>query len=91
MNWPDLFVRPVPSNRDTDPRHWKLLFFYYNPDNPRLLVPQRWTGNPFTVNFARPSAWIVAAMLLVLIVVLVPFDHDLAGFLKAIRHLITNG
>src|SRR4051812_5941409 len=37
MGWSDLFVRPIPSNRDTDPRHWKFLFLYYNPDNPRLL------------------------------------------------------
>ena len=42
--------------RDQNPQHWKLLIFYYNPENPRLFVQKR-TGMPFTLNFARPMAW----------------------------------
>jgi len=53
--------------RDTDPRYWKLLIFYYNPDNPRLFVRKR-TG-PFTLNFARPAAWVVTGIILAGIVV----------------------
>jgi uncharacterized membrane protein len=57
--------------RDVDPQHWKLLIFYYNAANPRLLVPKR-TGLPFTLNFARPSAWLLSfgiiAMLILAIV-----------------------
>jgi uncharacterized membrane protein len=58
---------------DRNPAHWKLLFFYYNPDDPRLFVPKRWTGNFFALNFARPAAWIVLIVLLTAIVVAVPF------------------
>ena len=90
MRWSDLFVRPIPRTRDTNRLHWKFLFFYYNPDDHRLLVPKRWTGRPFTLNFARPSAWIVLASLLVFIIVFAPFNHDVSGFLRAIRHLIFN-
>jgi uncharacterized membrane protein len=46
--------------RDRNPLHWKLLIFYYNPENPRLFVPKR-TGIPFTLNFARPMAWVMTA------------------------------
>jgi uncharacterized membrane protein len=58
--------------RDQNPRHWKLLVFYCNPENPRLFVPKR-TGIPFTINFARPKAWVmtvpvVAGMVLAAIV-----------------------
>ncbi len=58
--------------RDQNPQHWKLLVFYYNPENPRLFVPKR-TGIPFTLNFARPTAWVmtvpvVAGMVLAAIV-----------------------
>ena len=85
----DLFVRPIPSSRDTDPQHWKFLIFYYNPDNPRLFVPRRWTGLPVTLNFARPGAWAIAAIMLVALIVLMPFDHNMPGLLKAIHRLVT--
>jgi uncharacterized membrane protein len=42
--------------RDKNPKHWKLLFFYFNPDEPRLFVARR-IGGPITLNFARPMAW----------------------------------
>jgi len=54
-------------SRDTNPAHWKLLIFYYNPDEPRLLVPKR-TGIPFTFNFAHPAAWATTVVLVGLIV-----------------------
>jgi uncharacterized membrane protein len=46
--------------RDKNPKHWKLLVFYYNPDEPRLFVAKRY-GTPVTLNFARPMAWAVVA------------------------------
>jgi uncharacterized membrane protein len=58
---------------DTNPEHWRLFFFYYNPDDPRLFVPRRWRGTgPVTLNFARPTAWVVAAISLVVIIILIP-------------------
>jgi uncharacterized membrane protein len=48
--------------RDTDPQHWKLLAFYYNPDEERLFVPKL-TGIPFTLNFAKPLAWVITGVI----------------------------
>jgi uncharacterized membrane protein len=76
-----------------DPQHWKFWVFYYNPDDPRLFTRKtgfRWTVNPFKLNFARRGAWIVAGASLVLLIVLAPFNHDPGGFLRAIRHLLSN-
>jgi uncharacterized membrane protein len=36
------------------------LVLYYNPENPKLFVPKL-TGIPFTLNFARPMAWVMTA------------------------------
>jgi uncharacterized membrane protein len=47
--------------RDTNPSHWKLLVFYYNPAEPRLFVAKR-TGGPATLNFAKPAAWAIIAV-----------------------------
>jgi uncharacterized membrane protein len=47
--------------RDKNPKHWKLLVFYYNPDEPRLFVAKRY-GPPLTLNFARPMAWAIVAV-----------------------------
>ena len=87
-SWSDLFVRPIPRTKDTSPQHWKLLIFYYNPADSRLFVPRRWTGTPFTLNFARPSAWIAGIVLLIALIVLMPFNHDILGFARAIRQLV---
>jgi uncharacterized membrane protein len=52
--------------KDTDPAHWKLVIFYYNPDEPKLFVPKR-TGIPFTLNFAKPAAWAIVGVIVVVI------------------------
>jgi uncharacterized membrane protein len=52
--------------RDKNSEHWKLLVFYYNPDQPRLFVAKR-LGGPMTLNFARPMAWGIAAVPLAII------------------------
>ena len=49
--------------RDKNPKHWKLVIFYYNPDESHLFVPKR-TGIPFTLNFAKPMAWVILALTL---------------------------
>jgi len=54
---------------DNDPQHWKFLIFYFNRDEPRLLVPKR-SGLPFTINFARPTAWAITAVILAIAIVL---------------------
>jgi uncharacterized membrane protein len=55
----------VASNmlRDRNPKHWKLLIFYYNPDESRLFVAKRY-GSPITLNFAKPMAWAIVGLTL---------------------------
>jgi uncharacterized membrane protein len=48
---------------DRDSSQWKLVFFYYNPKDKRLLVPRR-DGLMATLNFANPVAWIIIGVLL---------------------------
>jgi uncharacterized membrane protein len=48
---------------DRNSSHWKLLIFYYNPEDRRLLVPKR-DGLMATLNFANPIAWIIIGVLL---------------------------
>ena len=55
--------------RDPNPEHWKWRIFYYNPDEPRLFAP-KWTGLPFTLNFARPTVWAIIAIILALVIIL---------------------
>ena len=55
-------------NRDDD-RHWKLGQFYFNPDDPALFLEKRF-GIGWTVNYARPMAWVILLGPIVLIVVL---------------------
>jgi len=47
--------------RDRNPKHWKLLIFYYNPDESHLFVAKRY-GTPITLNFARPMAWVIVGL-----------------------------
>jgi uncharacterized membrane protein len=54
--------------RDRNPKHWKLGVFYYHPDQPRLFVAKRF-GTHATLNFAKPIAWAVAAILPAVVVV----------------------
>jgi uncharacterized membrane protein len=49
--------------RDKNPKHWKFLIFYYNPDESRLFVAKR-TGVPITLNFAKPMAWGIVGLIL---------------------------
>jgi uncharacterized membrane protein len=49
--------------RDRNPKHWKLSIFYYNPNEPHLFVAKR-LGTPATLNFAKPMAWAITAMIL---------------------------
>lgn len=46
-------------------RLWRWGMFYVNPEDPRLWVPKRF-GIGWTLNFARPWAWIVIGLLTLL-------------------------
>jgi uncharacterized membrane protein len=59
------FSRPgQPHEGDRSPDHcWKLGMFYFNPDDPALWVEKRF-GLGYTINFARPAAWLLVAAIL---------------------------
>nr|WP_026770965.1 DUF5808 domain-containing protein [Sediminibacillus terrae] len=53
-------------DRDDD-RHWKLGQFYFNPEDPALFLEKRF-GVGWTINFARPLAWTVLIVIILLAV-----------------------
>jgi uncharacterized membrane protein len=50
-----------------NPEFWKLGIFYFNPQDPRLVIPKRIPAFGLTVNFAHPLAIILVIALSVLI------------------------
>ncbi|NLT11964.1 MAG: DUF1648 domain-containing protein [Clostridiaceae bacterium] len=50
-----------------DDRYWKLGMFYYNKEDPTLFVEDRF-GTNSGFNYARPLAWLFAAMIIILTV-----------------------
>lgn len=44
---------------NTNPENYKWGLFYFNPEDPRVIVPKniQWMG--WTLNFARPAAWLI--------------------------------
>lgn len=49
-----------------DDAKWVMGMFYYNPGDPSPFIEKR-TGIGFTLNFARPAAWIILAAILGLV------------------------
>lgn len=47
----------------TDDRHWKWGLFYSNPNDPALWVEKRF-GIGWTINMARPGAWLTIIAIL---------------------------
>jgi uncharacterized membrane protein len=43
--------------------HWKMGMFYYNPDDPALMVEKRF-GIGYTPNFAHAKAWVIMALII---------------------------
>jgi uncharacterized membrane protein len=59
-------VEPVVGDRTPD-RCWKAGMFYFNPDDPALLVEKRF-GIGYTINFGHRGAWLIVAAILALII-----------------------
>lgn len=62
-----------PIGDRTDDRYWRLGVFYFNRDDPAVLVEKRF-GIGYTVNFARPMSWTIL-LVLALLVALVRILH----------------
>lgn len=59
-------MRKLAASRQDD-RYWKLGMFYYNPDDPTLLIEDRFGVNT-GFNYGRPASWAITAGLFILIV-----------------------
>lgn len=62
-------------SRDQD-RHWKLGSLYWNPEDPAIFVEKR-SGIGWTVNFAKPSGWLVLFGPIVLIALVPLFNSHI--------------
>ncbi|MBD3922107.1 DUF1648 domain-containing protein [Paenibacillus sp. PR3] len=62
-------------SRDQD-RHWKLGTLYWNPEDPAIFVEKR-SGIGWTINFARPSAWLVLFGPIILIALVPLIDSNI--------------
>lgn len=59
---------PMAADASPEPRndnYWKAGMFYYNPDDPAILVSKR-VGIGYTLNFASAWTWVIMIILLVL-------------------------
>lgn len=54
---------PKTSGSRTSAAHWRGGIFYVNPEDPALYVNKRF-GIGYTLNFGRPEAWILLALIL---------------------------
>lgn len=62
-------LRPNDSVARDDDAHWYLGTFYFNRDDPSIVVPKRF-GFGWTINHARPVAWaLIATLILVTVLV----------------------
>jgi uncharacterized membrane protein len=54
----------VPVGDRTQDTYWKLGIFYFNRDDPSTLIEKRF-GLGYTLNFARPTTWVIMSLVLV--------------------------
>lgn len=60
-----------------DPENYKWGFFYYNPDDPRTIVPKRIKEFGWTLNFASPYSYLIIVSIIILGFVLGSLDKIL--------------
>jgi uncharacterized membrane protein len=53
---------------NTNPGNYKWGIFYFNPEDPRAIVPKfnRWMG--WTLNFAKPATYLIIAAFIALFI-----------------------
>lgn len=68
-----------PIGDRTEDRFWKLGVFYFNRDDPSVMVEKRF-GIGYTMNFAHPMAWVLIAIL-----VLIPVAVSASIALRHVR------
>lgn len=63
----DEHADPATAHHDDD-AHWIAGLIYVNRDDPSLFVPKRFGGVGWTINLARPAAWVLTVALLAIAV-----------------------
>ena len=53
----ECFAVTIPESAQVD-EHWKAGIFYWNKDDASLILPKRF-GIGWTMNWARPAAWLI--------------------------------
>jgi len=71
-------ISTLPVGDRTPDCYWKLGIFYFNRDDSAVFVEKRF-GLGYSLNFARPTAWII--LLLILVAPLIPVFAHLTQFL----------
>jgi uncharacterized membrane protein len=61
------------NNWHSDSKNWKYIFFYYNPEDSRLMVSKRseWAG--ITFNYAHKMAWFWTIFIFLFVSLLIYF------------------
>ena len=59
-------------NTNSDNYKWGI--FYFNPEDPRVIVPKniQWMG--WTLNFAKPASWLIILAFIALFIFISKFD-----------------
>lgn len=73
----------------TEDRFWKAGMFYFNRNDPALMVEQRF-GLGYTFNFARPMAWVIAGATLALPVLIIFHGQVVHALVWAYRRLASS-
>ncbi|MHB8854580.1 MAG: DUF5808 domain-containing protein [Ignavibacteriaceae bacterium] len=55
---------------------WIWGIFYYNPDDPRIIVPKKIKGLGWTFNFAKPISIIIVCVILVFIILSMIYKYS---------------
>lgn len=50
-----------------NPDNYKLGLFYFNPEDPRVILPKMYKWMGYTINFAKPLSYLIVLIIVALI------------------------
>ena len=53
-----------------DPENYRWGIFYFNPRDPRIILPKRIRAMGWTLNFANPYSWLIIISIITLAILL---------------------
>jgi len=65
-----IMIKKGRTKKESEPSYWKWGVLYFNPNDPRIIVPKRieWLG--WTLNFAQPASIIITGGIFALIIII---------------------